>query len=308
MSHIMTDTPPPAATAPLASEPVFLSPGQQMLRRARAHRTLWLGGGMLALVVLIALLAPLLAPHNPALQNLDARFLPPFWAKGGSAEHLLGTDSLGRDMLSRLIWGSRTSLFIGVFTVIVSGVIGTMMGAAAGYFGGRIDAVITFLVTVRLSLPVVLVALVVVAVVGNSLILMVGSIGLLLWDRFAIVSRSVTLQLARRDYVVAARCFGSSTWRILWRELLPNLMGPLLVVASLELANAILIEASLSFLGLGVQPPQVSWGLMVSEAKAQLLFRPWILAIPAGALIWLVLAINMLGDALRDITTPEGRS
>lgn len=286
----------------------IMSPRQQMFSRALRHGGMWIGGLMLAFVVIIAVSAPLLAPYDPSAQDLARRFAAPVWAANGSFEHLLGTDNMGRDIFSRMIWGARTSLFIGVFTVLLSGAIGTALGVAAGYFGGWVDLCVSFLVTVRLTLPVVLVSLVIVAVLGNSLTLMIAAIGCLLWDRFAIVSRSATQQLAHREYIAAARSIGSSTPRILWRELLPNIFGSLLVVASLELANAILIEASLSFLGLGVQPPQVSWGLMISEAKSQLLFRPMVLAIPAIALIWLVLSINLLGDGLRDVTTPEGRA
>ena len=187
-------------------------------------------------------------------------------------------------------------------------VIGTAMGVAAGYWGGWVDLVVNFIITIRLTLPVVLVALVVVALVGSSLSLLVMVIGLLLWDRFAIVMRSATQQLASREYITSARTIGSSTTRILIREILPNIMGPLIVVASIELAHAILLEAALSFLGLGVQPPNVSWGLMVAEAKSQLLFRPWMIAVPGAALVLLIFAINLVGDALRDVTTPEGKA
>ena len=197
---------------------------------------------------------------------------------------------------------------IGFLTVLISGTIGTVMGVAAGYCGGRVDLFVNFLITIRLTLPVVLVALVVVALIGSSLTLLVMVIGLLLWDRFAIVMRSATQQLASREYITSARTIGSSTWRILFREILPNVMGPLIVVGSIELAHAILLEAALSFLGLGVQPPQVSWGLMVAEAKSQLLFRPWMIAVPGVALVLLVFAINLVGDALRDVTTPEGKA
>lgn len=182
------------------------------------------------------------------------------------------------------------------------------MGVAAGYWGGWADLIINFVLTIRLTLPVVLVALVVVALVGSSLTLMIMVIGLLLWDQFAIVVRSATQQLVRREYITSARAIGSSTPRILFREILPNITGPLIVVGSIELANAILLEASLSFLGLGVQPPQVSWGLMVSEAKSQLLFRPWMVAVPGAALVLLIFSINLVGDAVRDVTTPEGKA
>ncbi|MBT2773017.1 ABC transporter permease [Halomonas sp. ISL-60] len=294
----------PAATAPLA----VLSPGQVALRRALKHTGFWAGGGILLLIVLAALLAPLIAPYDPAVQSLGARFVPPMWAEGGSTAHLLGTDNLGRDVFSRLLFGARTSVMLGFLTVLVSGFIGVSLGLAAGYFGGWVDLTVNFLINIRLTLPVVLVALVVVAVMGNSLTLLVMVIGLLLWDRFAIVTRSATQALVGREFVTSARTIGSSTLRIILREILPNITGPLIVVASIELAHAILLEASLSFLGLGVQPPLVSWGLMIAEAKSQLLFRPWMIAIPGVALVCLILAINLLGDALRDITTPEGKA
>lgn len=299
----------PVATGPAATVPIaVLSPGQVALRRALNHTGFWAGGGILLLIVLAALLAPLIAPYDPAVQSLGARFVPPMWAEGGSTAHLLGTDNLGRDVFSRLLFGARTSVMLGFLTVLVSGFIGVSLGLAAGYFGGWVDLTVNFLINIRLTLPVVLVALVVVAVMGNSLTLLVMVIGLLLWDRFAIVTRSATQALAGREFVTSARTIGSSTLRIILREILPNITGPLIVVASIELAHAILLEASLSFLGLGVQPPLVSWGLMIAEAKSQLLFRPWMIAIPGVALVCLILAINLLGDALRDITTPEGKA
>lgn len=306
----MTQSLTQPAKAPAIATPAVpvLSPRQVALRRARRHGGFWIGGVILAIIVLAAIFAPLLAPYDPALQSLDTRFIPPAWAEGGSAAHLLGTDNLGRDVASRLLYGARTSVMLGVLTVLVSGVIGVSLGLAAGYFGGWVDLAVNFLITIRLTLPIVLVALVVVAILGNSLMLLVVVIGLLLWDRFAIVTRSATQTLATREFVTSARTIGSSTPRIILREILPNITGPLLVVASIELAHAILLEASLSFLGLGVQPPMVSWGLMIAEAKSQLLFRPWIIAVPGVALVLLILAINLLGDALRDVTTPEGKA
>lgn len=308
MTHTDTPNPAPRPTATAPAPVAVLSPGQVAWRRALKHTGFWTGGGILLLIVLAALLAPLIAPHDPAAQSLGARFVPPFWAEGGSTAHLLGTDNLGRDVFSRLLFGARTSVMLGFLTVLVSGFIGVSLGLAAGYFGGWVDLVVNFLINIRLTLPVVLVALVVVAVMGNSLTLLVMVIGLLLWDRFAIVTRSATQTLAGREFVTSARTIGSSTLRIILREILPNITGPLIVVASIELAHAILLEASLSFLGLGVQPPLVSWGLMIAEAKSQLLFRPWMIAIPGVALVCLILAINLLGDALRDITTPEGKA
>jgi peptide/nickel transport system permease protein len=284
-----------------------MSPRRLALHRMLRHGSFWFGGGAILLILLVALVGPLFT-LDPVAQNLGARLIPPVWDVRGSWTHPLGTDQLGRDLLARLVDGARVSMFIGVATVLVSGLIGTAMGMAAGYFGGRVDLVINFLITIRLTLPVVLVALVVVAVVGSSLTVLVVVIGLLLWDRFAVVTRSATQRLAHSDFVIAARAIGSSTPRILLVEILPNIVGPLIVVATVEVAHAVLLEAALSFLGLGVKPPLASWGLMVAESKNQLLFRPWLIAIPGVALVTLVLAINLLGDALRDVVAPEGRA
>jgi peptide/nickel transport system permease protein len=296
------------AAAPIPNEVKALSPRRIALQRALRHGSLWIGGGIMLVIALAALLAPLLSPHDPTFQDLGRRLIPPVWDARGSWANPLGTDQLGRDYLARLIYGGRISLLIGFTTVVISGVIGTALGIAAGYWGGRVDLIINFVLTIRLTLPVVLVALVVVALVGNSLTVLMLVIGLLLWDRFAIVTRSATLRLANLEFITAARAIGSSTLRILFREILPNITGPLIVVASVELAHAILLEAALSFLGLGVQPPAFTWGLMIAEAKNQLLFRPWLIAIPATALVALIFAINLIGDAVRDVTAPEGRA
>lgn len=291
-----------------ASAPVAVSPGRLAFRRALRHGSFWIGGGLLLLIIIAALAAPVLTPDGALLQDLSQRFQPPVWMEGGTYEHLLGTDQLGRDVLARLLYGARISLLIGFGTVLVSGIIGSALGIAAAYWGGKVDLIVNFILTIRLTLPVVLVALVVVAVVGNSLLLLIAVIGGLLWDRFVIVTRSATQQLVNREFVIAARTIGSSTTRILLKEILPNIVGPLVVVATVELAHAVLLEAALSFLGLGVQPPLSSWGLMVAEAKNQILFRPWMIAIPGAALVALVLAINLLGDAVRDVVAPEGRA
>lgn len=196
---------------------------------------------------------------------------------------------------------------IGLGATLISGLIGTTMGVLAGYFGGRIDLIVTFLINVRLAMPVMLVALAVVALIGGSLPTVICVIGLLIWDRFAVVMRSATQQIRSIDYLAAARAAGCSTFRILVSEVLPNVMSALTVVATLEVAHAILLEAALSFLGLGVQPPTPSWGLMVAEGKSHMFFRPWVIAIPGTTLFLLVLAINLLGDGVRDVISPEGR-
>jgi len=277
-------------------------------RRVRGHQGMIIGSAIVVSVLVIALLAPLLAPHDPYQQDLLKRLVPPVWDSRGSWEHVLGTDHLGRDYLSRLIYGARISLLIGIGAALISGIIGTIMGVMAGYFGGRVDMIVTFMITVRLSMPVVLVALAVVAIVGGSLQVVIAVLGLLLWDRFAVVMRSSTLQIRSMDYVAAARAVGCSTSRVLMTEVMPNVVNNLIVITTIEIAHAIILEAALSFLGLGVQPPMPSWGLMVSEGKDMMLFEPWLITIPGVALFLLVLAINLMGDGVRDITAPENRN
>jgi peptide/nickel transport system permease protein len=262
---------------------------------------LYLGIAILGLITLAAIFAPFLTPHDPYAQNLDIRLSVPFWMEGANPDHLLGTDQLGRDYLARLLYGARVSLIIGVLTVIVSGVIGITMGILGGFFGGRVDDVVLFLITTRLAIPVVLVALAVVGLLGSSAVLVVLVLGLLLWDRFAVVARSTTMQVRGLDYVSAAWAAGCSTPRILVSEVLPNILSHLAVVATLEMALAILLEAALSFLGLGVPPPLPSWGLMIAEGRDFMFFSAWVIWIPGIALFVLVLAINLLGDGLRDL-------
>ena len=279
-----------------------------LTKKIKGHQGMVIGSVIVFTVIAIALLSPLLAPHDPYEQDLMKRLLPPVWDSRGSWEHVFGTDHLGRDYLSRLIYGARISLLIGMGAALISGLIGTIMGVMAGYFGGRVDMVVTFLITVRLSMPVVLVALAVVAIVGGSLQVVITVLGLLLWDRFAVVMRSSTLQIRSMDYVAAAQAVGCSVSRVLMTEVMPNVVNNLIVITTIEIAHAIILEAALSFLGLGVQPPLPSWGLMVSEGKDMMLFEPWLITIPGVALFLLVLAINLMGDGVRDITAPENRN
>jgi peptide/nickel transport system permease protein len=271
-------------------------------RRFRArHVSAALGALIVGGVLLVAIFAPLLAPHDPFAQNLMGRLVPPAWMPGGSPDHLLGTDQLGRDYLSRLIYGARISMLIGTLTVIASGLIGITLGVLGGYFGGKVDSVVMFIITCRLSIPLILVALTVVALVGSSLTVVVLTLGLLLWERFAVVSRTTTMQVRNLDYIAAAQASGASRAHILLREVLPNILTHLVVVATLEMALAILLEAALSFLGLGVPPPLPSWGLMIAEGKDYMFFQPWVIMVPGVALFVLVLGINLLGDGLRDL-------
>ncbi len=283
------------------------SPGQLLRRRIFTHKGLMIGGIILAVILFFALLAPVLSPQDPYAQSLTTRLSKPFWHAESTWKHPLGSDHVGRDYLSRLLYGARISLLIGFCVALISGVIGTALGIVAGYFGGRVDMVITFIITLRLSIPFVLVAVAVVGIVGGSLKVVVIVLGLLLWNRYAVVMRSATQQIRNQDYIPAAEAVGCSTTRILLSEIMPNIVNNLVVVATLEMANAILLEAALSFLGLGVQPPTPSWGLMVAEGKDFLFFEPWLITIPGVALFVLVLAINLLGDGVRDVTAPENR-
>ncbi len=250
--------------------------------------------------LLVALFGPSLVPHDPFTQDLMRRLVPPVWL-GGDGAHLLGTDQLGRDYLARLVYGARISLLIGSVAALTSGLIGITLGVLGGFFGGRVDDVVMFAITCRLSIPLILVALAVVSAVGSSLAVVVLTLGLLLWDRFAVVARTTTMQVRTLDYVAAAQAAGASGFHILLREVLPNIAHHLIVVATLEVALAILLEAVLSFLGLGVPAPLPSWGLMIAEGKDYMFFEPWVIMVPGLSLFALVLGINLLGDGLRDL-------
>ncbi len=293
-----------------AEEILAPSPGVMMRRRIFGHYGLMIGAFILLAIIFMALFANVISPHDAYDQQLGRKLIPPIWHDSPKATwtHPLGTDHLGRDYLTRLYHGAQVSLLIGFSAMIISGLIGTILGVMAGYFGGRVDMLVNFLITTRLSMPVILVALAVVSIVGSSLNVVIWVLGLLIWDRFAVVMRSATQQVRSLEFVTAAEALGCSHLRILLTEIAPNVMNHLIVVATLEMAHAILLEAALSFLGLGVQPPTPSWGLMISEAKGLMYFDPWLIAIPGTALFMLVLSINLVGDGLRDVTAPENRS
>ena len=284
------------------------SPRAVMRRRAMTHIGFLFGGFVVLGTILVAVFAPLLTAYDPYAQDLTQRLIPPVWAVKGNWGHLLGTDSLGRDYLTRLMYGARISLIIGFGAATIAGIIGTSLGLIGGYFGGRVDAVVMYFVNVKLSLPGILVALSLISVFGGAVWVVVTVLGFLFWDRFVVVTRSVTQQVRTADYVAAAEAVGASHWRIILGEILPNVMNHIIVIASLEMAVAILVEAALSFLGLGIRPPTPSWGLMISEGRNFMFFQPYLVAIPGIAIFVLVIAINMLGDGIRDITAPEGRN
>lgn len=271
-------------------------------RRLFPNASMRVGGAVIIAIAMIAILAPWAAPYSPDMQDLTHRLSAPAlfgdWAHADWS-HPLGTDALGRDYLSRLIYGAQLSLLIGVGAALLSSLIGISLGMAAGYFGGRIETAIGFIVNVRLSMPIMLIMLSLVALLGNSTHLIVLVLSGFLWDRFAVVSRAVTIQLRDREFVLAAKAAGCSDARILVSEILPNLVRPMLVVATLEVAHAILLESALSFLGLGVKAPAVSWGLMIAEAKTFVFFQSWLVTIPGAMIFILVGAINLYCEGLK---------
>ena len=304
----MKNSPPLLRGRQTAEEILEPTPMTKLRRRVFKNHSFLIGAVILIFIILIALLAPLFSPHDPYDQDLARRLMNPFWHdKKTNDLYLLGTDKVGRDYLSRLIYGAQISLLIGFLTILISGTIGTALGVVAGYFGGRVDMVVNFIINTRLAMPVFLVAMAAVVAFGASLHVVIMVLGLFLWDRFAVVMRSITMQARDLDYVKAARAIGCSTPYIIIREIFPNVLSSLTVVATVEMANAILLEAALSFLGFGVQAPTPSWGLMLNEGREYMFFSPWLLALPGTGLFLLVLAINLFGDGLRDVTLERER-
>jgi dipeptide transport system permease protein len=257
------------------------------------------------LMVILALLAPLLAPHAPAAQYRDAVLLPPFWEEGGRAAFLLGTDAVGRDMLSRLPYGTRYSLFIGVIVTTIALTGGIVVGVIAGYYRGWVDTVIMRVMDVILAFPSLLLALVLVAVLGPGLTNAMIAIALVLQPHFVRLTRAAVMAEKNREYVTAARVAGASPLRLMFVTILPNCMAPLIVQATLSFSNAILDAAALGFLGMGAQPPTPEWGTMLAEAREFILRAWWVVTFPGLAILITVLAINLIGDGLRDALDPK---
>ncbi|MFU0504057.1 ABC transporter permease subunit [Pseudaminobacter sp. NGMCC 1.201702] len=257
------------------------------------------------LLVVVALLAPLLAPHSPSAQYRDAVLVPPFWEAGGHASFLLGTDAVGRDMLSRLLYGTRYSLFIGVIVTTIALAGGIIIGVIAGYYRGWIDTVIMRIMDIILAFPSLLLALVLVAVLGPGLTNAMIAIALVLQPHFVRLTRAAVMAEKTRDYVTAAKVAGAGPLRLMFRTILPNCMGPLIVQATLSFSNAILDAAALGFLGMGAQPPTPEWGTMLAEAREFILRAWWVVTFPGLAILITVLAINLVGDGLRDALDPK---
>jgi len=263
---------------------------------------------ILLVITLVALFANQLAPHNPEVGNLAARFKPPFWQTGGSVNYLLGTDQLGRDVLSRLIFGARVSMVVGIMAVIVAGVVGTALGILSGYLRGWVDQVIMRITDTWLALPALTFAIFLAAIVGPSMWNIVIILGVTYWTRYARVVRGEVLSLREREFVQLAIVAGCSKWTIMIRHILPNVLNSAIVLGSLMLGVVIITEATLSFLGVGVPPPQPAWGLMLSDGKQGLMVGYWWLTVFPGCCIMLmVLSANLLGDWLRVKLDPQLR-
>ncbi len=263
---------------------------------------------ILAVVVIVAVFADLLAPHDPQVGNLTARFLPPFWQAGGVLSHPFGTDHLGRDVLSRLIFGARVSLVVGFTAVLVAGTIGTLLGIVSGYLGGWVDQVVMRLTDTWLALPALTFAIFLAAIVGPSEMNIVIILGAVYWTRYARVVRGEVLSLKEREFVRLAIVAGCSKWTIMRRHILPNVINSAIVLATLMLGIVIVTEASLSFLGVGVPPPKPAWGVMLSDGKQGLMVGYWWLTVmPGTCIMLLVLAANLMGDWLRVKLDPQLR-
>lgn len=288
--------------------------GKEWLQRLRGLlQELWRDkAGMIGIVLITALVfmaiaAPLLAPHDPAQQDLRARLKPPVWSAKGTWDHILGTDHLGRDVLSRVIYGSRVSLLVGAAVVLIAGTFGVVMGLFAGYRGGRTDNFIMRWIDTQVAFPGLLLALIILAVIGPSMPTVILVLSLNGWMVYGRMTRSAVLAVRQTAYVEAAEIVGCSSGRVVFRHILPNLTSPLLTLAILEFARIVLAEAALSFLGLGIQPPATSWGLDVATGKDYLFRAWWLVTMPGIAISITVLAINLVASWMRLISDPQER-
>jgi len=266
-----------------------------------------IGGLIITGMLICAIAAPFVAPFDPYEQDIMERLLPPSFLEGGSAKHLLGTDSVGRDTLSRIIYGTRISLTVGISAVLIQVVIGVFLGLFAGYYGGKTDSAISFMVNVMMGFPFILFAMSLVAVIGPSLQNIIFALGITGWPVFTRVTRVETIKLKESEFVLCAKTLAFSTIRILLKHILPNLLPTILVLGTVEIARAIIRESLLSFLGLGIQPPTPSWGMMLAEGRDYMLSEWWLAALPGFAIFLSALGINLLGDAIRDLVDPHMR-
>jgi peptide/nickel transport system permease protein len=294
------------AVGDLAREEAVVRPVRQR-RFARLRRAPLIPLAIITLIVLTALLANVLTPYSPTDISLSKRLKPPFWEKGGSLAHPLGTDPMGRDLLTRMIYGARVSLVVGLLGLLVGGGVGAALGMIAGYAGGRVDAFLMRVADTALAFPIILFAILLVVILGGSLITVVIAIALVLWARYARVIRGEVLSLRERDFIAQARIAGCSPQRIILTHLFPNVLNTLVVLLSLQVGWVIIVEASLSFLGAGVPPPTPTWGSMIAEGRDYIASAWWISFFPGLGILVTVLAFNLFGDWLRDALDPTMR-
>jgi peptide/nickel transport system permease protein len=294
-----------ASAVPL--ETALAPPAAPAARGRRVRWALWLPAIPVALAIIAALVAPWLAPISPTTGELAARLKPPAWQAAALAGRPLGTDLLGRDVLSRLIWGARVSLLIAVFATVLGAAAGSLIGLVSGYYRGRVDRVITKLIDIQLAFPFVLLAIAVIAVAGPSIPVLVVVLAVGAWVGHARIVRGLVLSLRERDYVQAALALGAGTPRVLFRHLLPEILAVIVVLATFDVGRIIILESTLSFLGLGVQPPTPSWGSDLRDAAAYVRQAWWTATFPGIAIMIVVLGLNLMGDALRDLLDPRTR-
>lgn len=268
---------------------------------------IWIGGAILIVLFVCGIGAPFLAPHDPQAQTLEDRLKPPRWVDSGSPVYLLGTDNLGRDMLSRIIYGSRISLLVGIATVILAGFIGCALGAAAGYFGSSTDEIVSKISEIFLAFPFLLIAIAIMAFLGQGVFNLIFALMLSRWVQYCRVVRGEVLSLKERDFVTAAKALGGRDFYVLLRHVVPNTFSSITVIATFAMAVVIISEASLSFLGLGVPVHIPTWGSMLSEGRSYINRAPWLTIFPGLAIFVTVFGINLLGDGLRDIFDPKLR-
>ncbi len=276
-----------------------------LVRSLRRSRLALVGCIILALIVLVALAAPLLAPYNPELVDIRNRLKPPAWLDGGTPAYLLGTDNVGRDITSRIIYGARVSLFVGLATVLIGGLFGVGLGVVAGYFRGRLETAIMRLVDIQLAFPSILLAVAIMAILGPSVRNVILVLSLATWASFCRVARGQTLAVCNQPYIMAAHALGTRHALVILKHVVPNILSPLIVIASFAIATNIINEASLSFLGVGVPPTTPTWGGMLSEGRNYLRLAWWVSTLPGIALMLTVYSVNVIGDWLRDYLDPR---
>ena len=288
-----------------AVAPAPPSPLRAFWQAFSANKGAVFGLVVVCLLLLVAAFAPWLAPHSPYDTNSAAFLLPPFWQEGGSSNYLLGTDAIGRDILSRLMYGSRLSLSIGAVVVVIALVIGVTLGLIAGFYRGIIEVAIMRLMDIILTLPSLLLAIVIVAILGPGLINAMLAVAVVVLPHYVRITRAAVITEVSKDYVTAARISGAGTLRLMFSEVLPNCAAPLIVQASLGVSSAILDAAALGFLGLGAQPPSPEWGTMLADAREFVMRAWWVVTLPGLMIVLAVLAFNLLGDGLRDALDPK---